>query len=112
MSLFVDIILNELKYAHHVENLYKWKTTFFYVVFIMFVDELLPKSAAKYASGMILNLFFPNYPDDAHRLRCFIVLKKNDYRKLSNKRRTKSKKLKWFSSRLALVFAQSIEAKC
>ena len=34
------------------------------------------------------------------------------YRKTSNLSRTQSQKLKCFSSRLAVVFAQSIEAKC
>ena len=35
-----------------------------------------------------------------------------DYRQVSNIRRTQSKKHKCFSSRLAVVFAQSIEARC
>ena len=34
------------------------------------------------------------------------------YRKISNTRRTKSQNLKWFSSRLAFVLAQSIETRC
>ena len=34
------------------------------------------------------------------------------YRKVSNIRRTKSQNLIWFSSRLAVVFAQFIEARC
>ena len=34
------------------------------------------------------------------------------YRQTSSKRHTKPKKLKCFSSRLAVVFAQSIEARC
>ena len=35
-----------------------------------------------------------------------------NYRKVSNIRRTKSQKFKWYSSRLAVVCAQSTEAKC
>ena len=34
------------------------------------------------------------------------------YRKVSNIRRTKSQNLKWFSSRLEVVFTQSVEAGC
>ena len=34
------------------------------------------------------------------------------YRKISNIRRIQIPKLKWFSSRLAVDFAQSIEAMC
>ena len=34
------------------------------------------------------------------------------YRKISNIRRTKSQHLKWFSPRLAVVFAQYIQTTC
>ena len=73
---------------------------------MIFIQE----NAAENVIGKMAAIFvMPQYVNSSWPTVLYV---QEIYRKIYNIRCTKSQKLKWFSSRLAVVFAQSIEARC